>query len=160
VRGLAPVLVFLSSVNVGAQDLPDKPQPNFGMVRVDVTYSNSEHPKAVERLTLKVPHKTEDRAWWTWQASSLLITGGDLGFALSHLRQEANPLIRKHPAAMTGVVAATSVAVIYVSRKWKRQDDALRAAAGGERGIKWWVPNAVETAFHGAGLVLSLTSMR
>ena len=159
-RALAAVGVLLFSVNVNAQDLPDKPQPNFGTVQVDVTYPTSQHPKAVQQLTLKVPHKTEDRAWWTWQASSLLVTGGDLGFALSHSNQELNPLIRKHPAAMTGVAAATSVAVIYLSRKWKRQDDALRAAAGGERGIKWWVPNAVETAFHGAGLVLSLTSIR
>ncbi len=159
-RALAAIGALLVSVTVNAQDLPDKPQPNFGTVQVDVTFPTSARPKVVERLTLPVPHKTEDRAWWTWQASSVLVTGADLGFALTHLQQESNPLIRKHPAVAAGVAAATTVAVIYVSRRWKRQDDAIRSSYGGEKGVKWWVPNALETAFHGVGLALSVASVR
>jgi hypothetical protein len=148
------MFLLISAISTAGQSLPDKPQP---MVQVSVRYLTSDHPFAKELLTLPVPHRTEDKAWWTWQASAVAATGGDLAFGISHLGSEANPLVHKHPVIACSVAGATTVVFALVSRTWKREDDALRAV-GPESGIKWWVPNLIETALHGAGLITSIVA--
>ena len=149
--------LFFAATKSHAQSLPDKPQAT---VTVPVYYKNNPH--SVELLTIPVPHRTVDDAYIQWNSGMFMVSAADSALALSHPRYEVNPLMRHHPVPTTIAGFGIDVGVALLDHKWKRQDDAMRAAGipmdphGDHR---WWALPALVTAIRGAGLISGIATM-
>lgn len=137
--------LLLAGASAQAQELPDKPEP-----RIHLTIHRPPSYIA-EQETFTVPHPTSDRAFWLWTAPTVAMAAGDLAMSLSNLGNEANPLVKDHPAIMSTVVVGSTILAVWCGHRWKRQQDTLKANGIQERGPKWWIPDLIVMAGHGLG---------
>lgn len=112
---------------------------------------------------LPVPHKTADKAFWVSTLLSVGLTVADAEntkYALGRPgATESNPLFGKNPsrARMYGIMLPIAGLTSYYSFRYKREDDALKAAGyGGHKYVKWWLPNLFNTAEHALGVGVTL----
>ena len=113
---------------------------------------------------LPVP-KTHDHKFLILTASSVLANVADVENSLVALRgqhvRELNPLYGQHPNRLRyyDVSLPITGALAYWSWRWKREDAALKFAGyPGHRFMKWWIPEALNIATHGAGLGFTAAS--
>jgi hypothetical protein len=150
-------LIFLllagsAGAQMPAQSLPFKPLPT---VRVKLTDGNRTW---YEPLT--VPHKTTDGRFLAFLAVSSVLTVADVENSVAALKKpgtsEANGIFGAHPGRGTyyAITLPMLAGTAYLSYRWKREDDAL-AYAGLPRHkfVKWWLPLAVNTGAHVAGVI-------
>jgi hypothetical protein len=150
-------LLLAFAVTVRAQELPFKPIPT---VRVQLT----DHvTKWYEPL--RVEQRTADRRWFASVALSGALTVADAENSLYALRlpnvREANPLFGAHPSRLRyySIMAPLAVACGYMSYKYKREDDALKAAGiPGHKFVKWHLVNDLNIAAHVVGVAVTLAS--
>jgi hypothetical protein len=163
------LLLLLAATPVGAQNLPFKPLPT---VRVQLTcrkydlacqqqYGVKSGDKWWEPLA--VTHRTADTAFLESTGIAFGATVMDVENSVYALSKpgiyEINPIFGKHPnrGRYYGIMLPATGAFAYYSYKWKRQDDALKAAGLAEhKYMKWWVPNALMTATHVFGTLFTL----
>lgn len=114
---------------------------------------------------LPVPHKTADKAFWLSTALNVGLTVADAENSLYALRrpgaQESNPLLGSNPSRgrMYAIMLPAAALTTYFSFRYKREDDALKAAGyPGHKYMKWWVPNLLNTAGHALGVGVTLAS--
>lgn len=111
------------------------------------------------------PH-TIDKAFILVNGLSLLSTVADVEnthYALVHDPhvQEANPFyFSKHPsrARMYEVNSIFFVPETLLAYKWKREDDADRAAGRQLAKYRWYAIPLINVATHGIGLTITLAS--
>lgn len=120
--------------------------------------------KPVEVLKPK-PH-TIDKAFLLVNGLSLLSTVADVEnthYSLVHDYhvQEANPIFfsrRPSRARMYGVEAVLFVPQTLLSYKWKREDDADRAAGRQLAKYRWYAIPLINVATHSIGITITLAS--
>jgi hypothetical protein len=91
----------------------------------------------------------------------LMVSAADSALAMRYQRYEVNPLVKHHPGVATGIGFGIDGAVMVLSRHYKRQDDAMRAAGipMDPRGDhRWWAFPAVVTVIRSAGLITDLVA--
>ena len=113
---------------------------------------------------LPVRQDTADRAWFESVGASVLLNVGDVENSLYALNRapiggrpvEFNAIFGLHPNRRTyyATTLPVTAGLAWLSWHYKRQDDAMRAA-GWQRNryIKWWVPNALNTAGHAVSII-------
>lgn len=155
-RLLLALLLLTAAAPCLADDLPVKPEPT---VTVPVYYANSHQ---IERITLPVPHKTMDDAYVQWNAAMFMVSAADSTLTLGHRNLEVNPLIRHHPVPMTIAGFGLDGLALWLDHKWKREDDAMRAAGipYDKHDVKWWYVPAMVTVIRGVGLVSDVVAIR
>ncbi len=112
---------------------------------------------------LPVTHRTADRGYWATTAVSQALTIADVENSLYALRQpgtgEVNPLLGSNPTRLRyyAVLEPFTVLMGYLSWRYKREDDALKASGiQGHKYVKWWMPNAAISGAHIFGLLVTI----
>ena len=111
---------------------------------------------------LPVPHKTADRAFWLWTIADVASTVADGENTFYALRKagvrESNPLLGSHPTRARYYPLELGLCAFqtYLAYRWKRADDAERAAGFKQARLPWWAPQLAITASHGAGVAFTL----
>jgi hypothetical protein len=151
------ILMLLLVGTLHAQELPFKPLP---VVRVQLTDGAK---KWYEPLA--VPQKTADKAFLAYlgvSALSMIADCENTEYALQKPgASERNLLFGGRPgrAKCYGLSAPVFLGMGYYSYKYKREDSALAyAGLPAHRFVRWWVPDALNTAFHVVGVLVTLTS--
>jgi hypothetical protein len=112
------------------------------------------------------PHSTIDRNFLLLSGASILATVADVEnthYALVHDPhvQEANPFyFSKHPtrARMYEVNTPITALNLIWSYKWKKEDDADRAAGRPLAKYRWFVLPIILTSTHTLGVTITLAS--
>jgi hypothetical protein len=114
---------------------------------------------------LPVPHHTADSAFWESTVASFGANVVDVENTVYALRRpgaiEANLIFGKHPSRARLYATTTPMSALcgYLSWRYKREDDALKAAGiQGHKYSKWWVPSLLNTSFHVVGIVGTMVS--
>ena len=84
-RYAALILIALSALTLRvatAQSLPERPHPT---ISVNVKWPDH---LGIERVTLDVPHRTADAAWFTAQTAMLSVTAADTALAWKWKRED------------------------------------------------------------------------
>lgn len=140
--------------------------PHFPCVKVKMQYDGTDG-KYPPKFTafLPVPHRTADRAYWLSTAGAVLATVADIENSMYALKQpgvqEASPLYGSHPGRARYYAIAMPVTgfMAYMSWRWKREDDAVRAEGWGQhKWMHWHFPNDLMTAAHAAGVAITLSA--
>ena len=148
-----------------AQDLPDKPiiveHPTFGNIDIELTYNGRQKWHEL----IPVPHETKDRAFWSHVSASVLCTFMDVEnsvYTMNHSHsRELNPIYGSHPGRGRYYIIALPVAAAtsYLSYRYKRESDALRARGYEDhKWRKWWIPDALNGGSHIVGILFTFAS--
>ena len=143
------LVLFLIAIPVSAQT-----------VRVQLTDG---HTKWYEELP--VTHRTADHTYLLTTFLSAAVTVADVENSIYALHKqgavEANGIFGSHPSRGTyyAITIPVFAANAVFSYRYKRQDDALRAAGyPGHKYIKWPVPSLLNTIGHAIGLGVTVAS--
>jgi len=142
---------------VAYADLPGQPQPTVRVHLADQTHQWWQ--------PLPVTHRTADWRFDALIATSFAVTAGDVENSLAALRKpgvhEVDPLYGSHPGRARYYAIAMPVTAMcaYYSWRYKREDDALRAAGlPPHKWVKWWLPGALNTGAHVFGILFTLSA--
>jgi hypothetical protein len=116
-------------------------------------------------LSAKAQNRTADKAWWLVTAASVGATVADIEntqFCMKDFHcQEGNPIYfsrRPSRLRMYSINAGIMAPMLYYSYKWKREDDADRAAGRQLAKYRWYAIPVINIAAHGFGLTITLSS--
>jgi hypothetical protein len=160
IKKIALAVIVLSSIKgIGAQSTVPK-SPYATSVKIHMTDG---HTKWWEPYP--ATHRTIDHSYLESTALSAFLTVADMENAHYALTRpgthEFNAIFGYRPTrdtyyATSGVVFA---AMAYMSYRYKREDDALKAAGlPGHKIVKWWVPNALNSTAHFVGVFATLAA--
>ena len=151
------LFALLAAAPAWGQELPFKPVPT---VRVQLTDGTR---KWYEPLPVQRP--TTDTHYIISTTVSLVSMVGDCENTEYALKRpgahEANSLFGPHPgrAMCYGLSAPVAIGMGYFSWRYHREDYALAdASLPPHKLIKWWIPNALNTAFHTFGILYTVAS--
>jgi hypothetical protein len=152
---LALVLMLLAVAPMHAQV---KPQAGIDVKLTDGTHT--------WKQALTVPHTTADKSYWISTAISAGLTVLDVENSIYALKSqpgtvEANGIFGNHPSRTRyySITLPIFAANAYVSWKYKREDDALKAAGiPGHKYVSWKVPNGINSGMHLVGFLVTLLS--
>ncbi len=115
------------------------------------------------QIPVRSTQHAADKAWWLLNGASIGMTVADIENTQFCLRskhcQEGNPIyFSRHPSRlrMYGINAILLIPETYYSYKWKREDDADRAAGRELAKYRWYVIPVINVISHGAGLTITL----
>lgn len=165
------LLILAASMTMHAQEFPFKPLPT---VRVhltcagDIQCADNYHVKPMDKWwePLPVRQPTVDKKWLTATSISGILTAGDVEnsiIAIGNCRNshEVNPIYGSCPsrARYYAISGPLYIFNAYMSYKWKREDDATKAAGmTGHKYMKWWLPDAINGGGHLLGIIITLSA--
>lgn len=164
------ILGLLLATPLIAQTLPNKPQPTVKIqltCKLDVKCQEAYGVKANQKFYRQLPvvQPTLDHAYVLSTTTSILLSIGDVENSLYALNkpgtQEANWLFGSHPnrARYYAIILPVDAAAAIISYRYKREDQALKAAGyPSHRIVKWWLPEAMNSVGHTVGILITATS--
>jgi hypothetical protein len=157
-------------IGLQAQNLPDKPQPTVKIqftCKLDVKCQENYGVKANQKFYRQLPvvQPTVDHAYVLSTSTTVLLSIADIENSIYTLNkpgtQEVNWLFGSHPGRVRyyAVILPVDAATTLISYRYKREDEALKAAGyPGHKIVKWWLPTTMMSAAHIVGILVTVTS--